>query len=292
VSQTQALLETLTLQGIDLWVDGEQLRYRGPKNALTPTHLDQLKAYKTSLLDSLVTTTYRATWEQQSAWDAYQGTSPKTTHHVAFAAQLHGPLDEGAFQRAWQTLVQRHTTLRTTYQVAPAAGQGNGNGQHNPTLLATIHGGQALIVTRLEAQHWRVEELDAQLALQQARPFDLTQGPLLRVTFFARAADKQVLLVTAPRITLDDASLARLLDEFGQLYVAAQNGAAPTWRASEGRRLKQAGPDELGQQVDSGHGDHDDDDGPNQRCCRHRLCRIHHGGRGCGSGRSIWRTPH
>ena len=231
MNQAQSLLETLTLQGIDLWVDGEQLRYRGPKAVLTPERLGQLKQHKTDLLHYLATTTYRAAHEQQSAWAAYQAASEKATQHVAFAAHLHGAINMVAFQRAWQTLVNRHDTLRTTYaheQQAAASAESNDTDGPNSTLFATVYGVQRFTVRQIDAQGWHEQELQTQLAVYQARPFDLTQGPLLRVTLFARAKNQQILLVSAPRIALDEPSLARLLNEFGKLYSAAQNGVTMT----------------------------------------------------------------
>ena len=263
MNQAQSLLETLTLQGIDLWLDGEQLRYRGPKAVLTPERLGQLKRNKSDLLHCLTTTTYKPAQEQQRAYVAYQGVSEKAAHHVTFAAHLHGPLDEVAFQRAWQTLVNRHATLRTTYAYEQQGAQSNGtntpiafkkkilNCRSNPpkwskttevvttnqkdslnvyssALFAIVHGVQPLMVRQIEAQGWHEQELQTQLAVYQAHPFDLAQGPLLRVTLFARAKNEQILLVSAPHIALDEPSLARLLNEFGQLYSAAQRGGTIT----------------------------------------------------------------
>lgn len=227
MNQVQSFVETLTLQGVELWAERDQLRYRAPKATLTTQWLEQLRQHKAELLQVLATTTYRAAWEQQSAWDAYQTAPQKTTQQVAFAARLQGPFDAVAFQRAWQTLMQRHATLRTTYQVGMIA-LGNGHGQAEHGLQATVQGFQPLNVTRLDAQRWREEELQAQLAAHQSLPFDLAQGPLVRVTLFARSSDEHILLVTAPQITLDDASLARLLAEFGELYAAAQKGEVLT----------------------------------------------------------------
>lgn len=225
MSQAQSLIETLTLQGIDLWVDHGQLRYRAPKTVPTIDWLEQLRQQKAALLLALATTTYQASWEQQSAWETYQRAAQKGPQQVVLAAQLHGALDALTFQRAWQTLVQRHATLRTTYHRPEAKRNGSDQGA---ALLATVHGTQALPVTRLDAQTWRAAELQAQLEAHQYRSFDLSQGPLLRVMLFARAAQEHVLLVIAPRIALDDAALAHLLDEFGRLYAAAQAGKVLT----------------------------------------------------------------
>jgi hypothetical protein len=50
---TAALLEKLSGQHITLWLEGDKLRYRGPKEVLTPELLAQLKASKVEILETL-----------------------------------------------------------------------------------------------------------------------------------------------------------------------------------------------------------------------------------------------
>jgi tubulysin polyketide synthase-like protein len=49
------LLEALEGQGVTLWSEGERLRYRGPREVLTPELLGDLRARKSELLDALST---------------------------------------------------------------------------------------------------------------------------------------------------------------------------------------------------------------------------------------------
>jgi hypothetical protein len=48
-----AILEDLRRQGVRVWVEDGELRYRGPKKALTPEALAGLKAHKAEILDLL-----------------------------------------------------------------------------------------------------------------------------------------------------------------------------------------------------------------------------------------------
>jgi hypothetical protein len=50
---TTAILEDLDRRGVKVWVEGEDLRYRGPKKALTPEVLAELKAHKTEIISAL-----------------------------------------------------------------------------------------------------------------------------------------------------------------------------------------------------------------------------------------------
>lgn len=47
------LLEDLTRHGVKLWAEGGELRCRGPKKALTPEVLAELKSHKPEILSQL-----------------------------------------------------------------------------------------------------------------------------------------------------------------------------------------------------------------------------------------------
>ena len=49
-----ALLEDLFGRGVKVWADGDELRCKGPKKALTPEVLAQLKAHKAEIIARLV----------------------------------------------------------------------------------------------------------------------------------------------------------------------------------------------------------------------------------------------
>ena len=68
-------------------------------------------------------------------------------------------------------------------------------------------------------------ELAAALAAHASAPFDLEQGPLLRVGLF-RGEGAPVLAVVVHHIVADGWSLGILLAELGALYAAAVRGEA------------------------------------------------------------------
>ena len=47
------LLAELARRGVDVWAEGERLRYRAPRGALTPALLGALRAHKAELLEAL-----------------------------------------------------------------------------------------------------------------------------------------------------------------------------------------------------------------------------------------------
>jgi hypothetical protein len=47
------ILEGLSRQGVELWAEGDKLRYRGSKRVLTPELLGQLKENKAQIIEAL-----------------------------------------------------------------------------------------------------------------------------------------------------------------------------------------------------------------------------------------------
>src|SRR5205085_5764539 len=64
-----------------------------------------------------------------------------------------------------------------------------------------------------------------QLATEEAqRPFDLTRGPLMRVTLLQLGAEEHMLLLTTHHIISDGWSISVLLQELAALYEAFSTG--------------------------------------------------------------------
>jgi hypothetical protein len=99
-------------------------------------------------------------------------TTPGHGYNVPRTARLRGPLDLAALQRALDALVERHETLRTTFDVV--AGEPRQLVGAPRTVPIAIHDLQALPASEREAEALRrVREL-------QRRPFDLAHDLQLR----------------------------------------------------------------------------------------------------------------
>ena len=116
-------------------------------------------------------------------------------------------------RRAFQTLIDRHPALRTTFPV------------HFGKPIQRVHEAQKVHFQEVEGSTWSPEELKTRLLEEAYRPFDLERGPLLRVTLFTRSAREHILLLVVHHIVIDFWSLAILLDELGVLYLAEKTGA-------------------------------------------------------------------
>jgi hypothetical protein len=87
-----------------------------------------------------------------------------------------------------------------------------------------------LTVTELrESSPEKKEATVARLVAEEARtPFNLAEGPLLRVKLLLLAEDDHVLLITMHHIISDGWSIKVLISEIGELYEAYANGHEAT----------------------------------------------------------------
>ncbi|WP_459206818.1 amino acid adenylation domain-containing protein [Pseudomonas sp. MLB6B] len=155
-------------------------------------------------------------YAQQRMWLLWQLDPQGAAYNLPMAARLRGALALPALQRALDALVARHETLRTRFgEVGEAVRQ-----QVDATATLPIRHDDLRQVPAAERQaHW------TRLAEQEAlAPFDLNQGPLLRVRLLALDDEEHVLLLTLHHIVADGWSMNVLIDELLRLYDAAVQG--------------------------------------------------------------------
>jgi hypothetical protein len=84
-----------------------------------------------------------------------------------------------------------------------------------------------LPLEQVDASALSASELETVVTAAAKRPFDLEQGPVMRVALFTREADDHVFLVAIHHIAIDAWSLDVLFRDFGELYAAERAGRVP-----------------------------------------------------------------
>ena len=153
-------------------------------------------------------------YNQQGIWFLHQIAPESTVYNVNFAARISSELDVAALQRAFQDLVDRHPSLRTTFSVDIG----------KP--VQRVHQHQQVHFEQTDYAGWGDDKLKTRLIEDAYRPFDLERGPVLRVSLFTHSADEHVLLLAVHHIVIDFWSLAIIMNEIGVLY-SAQKAAVP-----------------------------------------------------------------
>nr|CAD91212.1 putative non-ribosomal peptide synthetase, modules 4-6 [Nonomuraea gerenzanensis] len=131
---------------------------------------------------------------------------------------LDGPLDAQRLHAAWQSVIDRHETLRTGFHQL-------GSGE---TVQVVV--GEAEVLWR-EADLSRLDEPDAEverlLAADQAERFDVSRAPLLRLLLIRLGAARHRLVVTSHHVLVDGWSTPILLGEMLTAYADGRVSPAP-----------------------------------------------------------------
>lgn len=186
----------------------------------------------------------RASFAQQGIWLNELRTEMHDAYHLPFTLSFDGQLDTASLRTACATVVDRHGVL------AQAFGERDGiayvvPAESAPQLrhvdLSGLPSGQ------LEA------ELESHLGRAVQQPFDLRNGPLLRLTLYFLGPSRHVLLVVAHHLIFDGLSMEiftrDLLNSYA-LTVSGRERALPELRhlaeeyaAAEERQIAAILPD-------------------------------------------------
>ncbi|HEY6190004.1 MAG TPA: amino acid adenylation domain-containing protein, partial [Pyrinomonadaceae bacterium] len=153
---------------------------------------------------------------QQRLWFLDQLEPGNPAYLMPAALRLDGKLKVSTLEQAFSEIVRRHESLRTNFAlvdgqpvqiIAPA----------QPVTLSITDLSQ-LATDEREAEARRLAGAEAQ------RPFDLSAGPLLRVSLLKLAEDEHILLFTMHHIISDGWSIGVLVKEVTTLYEAFSAG--------------------------------------------------------------------
>jgi len=149
---------------------------------------------------------------QQMLWVQNPRHPENFAYNYPLALRMRGCLDRSALERSIQEIVRRHQPLRSVFrikegrliQIALPA---------QPLPLPVVDLSNVCEAGR-EAEALRLAVADAN------RPFDLSQGPLLRANLWCLGPEDHLLLLTTHHIVSDNWSMAILLRELSVAYGA------------------------------------------------------------------------
>ncbi|HZF09531.1 MAG TPA: amino acid adenylation domain-containing protein, partial [Thermoanaerobaculia bacterium] len=151
------------------------------------------------------------TYGQQALWFLNRLAPQSGAYHIVAAARLLSPLDVPALDRAFAALVARHPALRTTFH----AHEGEPRQRVHPPQ------GSPEGFTVIDASGLNEAAVEALVASEAYRPFDLEAGPLLRLTLLDGAPGGDRVVISLHHLVADFASMALLARDLGRLYAGA-----------------------------------------------------------------------
>ncbi|MEM7595539.1 MAG: condensation domain-containing protein, partial [Cyanobacteria bacterium P01_A01_bin.83] len=231
-------LQDLQTQGVELWVEGDKLKYRSTKEVLTSQVLSQIKQYKSEILDLLrqnaePTEPYPLSLGQQALWFLYQLAPESTAYNIMYAVRLKPNIDTAILEQAFTKTIARHPSLRSIYktedgqpvqqvcQDLPVQGRPNAFGRCLNVVQFKVT--QTSDLSQDYLDNWLAENAD--------RPFKLEQGDLIRAHVLNRSDQtdsienqESFLLLVAHHIAIDFWSLDILIDDLCLLYQSIEQG--------------------------------------------------------------------
>ena len=147
---------------------------------------------------------------QQRLWFLEQLESGSPAYHIPAIFQLTGELDVPALTASLNEIMQRHESLRTRFTAVN--GQPSQQIATDVTITVPVEDLQSLPTEQRET---KIAELTA---AETRRPFDLTQGQLLRACLLKLSDKEHRLILTKHHIASDGWSRGVLLQELSVLY--------------------------------------------------------------------------
>ncbi|MES2732835.1 MAG: amino acid adenylation domain-containing protein [Bacteroidota bacterium] len=159
---------------------------------------------------------YELSHAQRRLWILNQFEESKSAYNIPGAYHFEGEVNLSALEAAFQTLIERHESLRTTFVMV--------EGEPKQKIHSATSYGFKLDYLDLQRQpdrDWQAQ----QLAKQEARrTFDLENGPMLRTQIIQLEPQSYVFLFMMHHIVSDGWSMEVLIREVSQLYMAYMQG--------------------------------------------------------------------
>ncbi|AIG26780.1 non-ribosomal peptide synthetase [Brevibacillus laterosporus] len=132
----------------------------------------------------------------------YERAAGEISYNIPFAITLEGKLNVERLRDSFQTMINRHESLRSSFDVV------------DDEVVLVVHDELCFDLPVMVAEEEQVSEL----VQAQVRPFDFHEAPLLRAVLIRSEEEKHTLFVDMNHIISDGTSLSVFMDELMQLY--------------------------------------------------------------------------
>jgi hypothetical protein len=164
-------------------------------------------------------TDYPLSFAQQRLWFLEQLSDSHASYNIAAAFRLQGALNTELLNKTFNTLIQRHESLRTVF-IATADGA-----------IQRVLGDIAFTLPLLDISS-DTAQLQRRIHAEANFRFNLETGPLFKACLFKLQDDEHVLTVVLHHIISDAWSSQLLLAEVSQLYTQYVQGKTPALAAN------------------------------------------------------------
>lgn len=151
-------------------------------------------------------------FSQKRLWFLHQMEPESTQYHINAALRLKGDLSSEILEKSLNDIIARHESLRTVFPVI--------NDSPKQKVLEHLY----LQIPYMDLSHvseWKKEEEVRKIFIGEVnRPFNLVEGPLMRIKLLKLDSEEHVLLMVIHHIVYDGWSTSIFLRELTELYKA------------------------------------------------------------------------
>ena len=215
-SDLSTFLRNLWLLGVELWLEGDQLRFKGNKQVLAGDALKVLREHKTAIIAILEENPQAYSGfvlsHGQRAIHLMQTMAPESAaYNQVCLLKLADTLDLTVLERILDVLLQRHATLRLS--ITELDGHIAQQVSYSLPSILSVHHFES------------TEQLNAWVNTESDRPFLLDKEPLIRACLL-HVNNCYHLLLAAHHIIADFWALNVIIRELESIYLAEAQGKA------------------------------------------------------------------
>ncbi len=222
-------------KGIKVGLKGDDLALTLPKQGVDSGLIDEIKNQKQALVQYLklhqegvsmegiprapVQDSYVLSSAQLRLWTLSQVPEESAAYNMPAVMPIEGEYQIDLLLRAIDAVIDRHEILRTVFKV-------NGKGEVRQQVLTRDTLGFETKTIDLSASDRASEQLESFVAEDEPQPFDLVNGPLIRVCLFVMPAKQHVIYFNLHHIIGDGWSDQILLGDVLAYYKAFEQETA------------------------------------------------------------------
>ncbi len=154
---------------------------------------------------------YPASSNQKQLWMHHQYNPQSTMYNIHQVTHFKNGVDIEIYRLSIEEIIKRHDATRTTFR------------EEDGVLWQCIHDEIRLEYGIIEAEEMSLEQIKEQAMQLSMNPYDLQNGPLMRLYFFVRSSNEVVVLNARHHILWDAWSGGAFVSELGTIYNALKN---------------------------------------------------------------------
>lgn len=235
------LYRKIRQSNIDIKVVDGRLDIRAAKGAMNSELLQEITAHKDELVSfinsyknkkvkynaiptALPQDGYPLSSAQRRLWVLSQFDNITIAYNRQSVYEFRGALDRAALEKSFYDLLQRHEVLRTVFRE-------DANGDVRQYILQVEGSGFEVDFQDLAHQPGKEDKVRNIVKEESVKPFDLANGPVLRVKLCSLSEHEWVLVFTMHHIVSDAWTMGIAVRELLLLYSAHAKGNIPNLRA-------------------------------------------------------------